>query len=87
MVVEWAGVFLAIVTDFCMANVVWKQEKATIFDGYQTKVINQDSAMENINETKQEWVAPEIINLDIQNTASGPVELESEMTEVAGPIS
>lgn len=86
MVVEWAGVFLAIVTDFCKANVVWKQEKATIFDGYQTKVINQDSAMENINETKQEWVAPEIINLDIQNTASGSVVFESEVTN-AGPIS
>jgi len=42
--------------------------------------------MENINETKQEWVAPEIINLDIQNTASGSVVFESEVTG-AGPIS
>jgi len=87
MVVEWAGVFLAIVTDFCKANVVWKQEKATIFDGYQTKVINQDSAMENTIETKQIWVAPEILNLDIENTASGPLVEETESTEISGPAS
>lgn len=42
--------------------------------------------MDNTAETKQPWVAPEIINLDIENTASGSVVFESEVTG-AGPIS
>ena len=37
-------------------------------------------------ETKQEWVAPEILDLDIDNTASGAVH-PSELGSTAGPLS
>jgi len=42
--------------------------------------------MDNNNETRQEWVAPEIIDLDIENTASGAVH-PSELGSTGGPLS